>query len=129
MSPDPGRTSDGRWRRGVSGNPQGRRAEQDPERRRVRELARECTEEAVEALCEIMLDPSMQAMARVRAAEAILSRGWGTATDEATLDTLERGPDEANVIHFRMPMNTDGIELVGELVDDDEPSALPPAVG
>jgi hypothetical protein len=128
MSPDPGRNSDGRWRRGVSGNPQGRRAETDPERRRVRELARECTEEAVEALREIMLDPSMQAMARVRAAEAILSRGWGTATDEATLDTLERGQDEVNVIHFRMPMSVDGVEIEGELVDD-EPPALPPAAG
>jgi hypothetical protein len=127
MSPDPGRNSDGRWRRGVSGNPQGRRAETDPERRRVRELARECTGEAVEALREIMLDPSMQAMARVRAADAILSRGWGTATDEATLSTLERGEDPERVIRFVMPMSVDGLELEGELVDDEDPPALPPA--
>jgi hypothetical protein len=104
-----------------------RRAETNPERRRVRELARECTEEAVEALREIMLDPSTQAMARVRAAEAILARGWGTATDEATLDTLDRGEDPERVIHFRMHMSVDNAEIEGELVDDDEPPALPPA--
>jgi hypothetical protein len=121
VSLEPTRTSNGRWRRGHSGNPAGRRAETDPERRRVKELARECTEEAVQALREIMLDPSTNAMARVRAAEAILARGWGTATDEATLATLERGQDEANVIHFRMPMSLDGDEIEADLTDDDEP--------
>jgi hypothetical protein len=69
----------------------------------------------------------MQAMARVRAAEAILARGWGTATDEATLAALDRGPEEVEVIRFVMPMSVDGVEIAGELVDDDEPPALPPA--
>jgi len=128
VSIDPNRTSNGRWRPGVSGNPAGRRAETDPQRRRVRELAREHTEEAVEALREIMVDANAQAMARVRAAEAILARGWGTATDEATLAALDRGPDEVNVIRFQMPMSVDEAEIEGELIDD-EPPALPPAAG
>lgn len=126
LSIDRTRTSNGRWRRGHSDNPEGRRAETDPERRRVRELARECTEEAVEALREIMLDSSMQGMARVQAAKELIARGWGTATDEATLDALGRGRDEVDVIRFVMPMSLDE-EIEGELIDDDEPPALPPA--
>jgi hypothetical protein len=93
----------------------------------VRQLARSYTGEAVEALRGIMLNEDAQAMARVQAAKEILSRGWGTATDEATLDTLERGRDEVNVIRFQMPMSVDGVEIDGELIDSDEPPALPPA--
>jgi len=47
--------------------------------------------------------PSTSPLAFPRAAEAILARGWGTATDEATLDALDRGQDEDRVILLRMP--------------------------
>ena len=62
-----------RWLPGTSGNPDGRRAESDM--KLVRELAREHTAEAVNALREIMLDPRAQAMARARAAET-RPRAW-----------------------------------------------------
>ena len=126
MSLDPGRQPNGRWRRGHSGNPEGRRVEQDPERRRVRELARSYSHEAVEALRGIMLSEEAQAMARVQAAKEILSRGWGTATDEATLDALDRGEEEDRMILFRMPMSIDGVEIEDAELVDDQPPALPP---
>jgi hypothetical protein len=50
----------------------------------------------------------------------------GAATDEATLDALDRGQEEDQVIRFVMPMSIDDVEIEGELVDD-EPPALPPA--
>jgi hypothetical protein len=43
----------------------------------VRELARSCTEAAVETLLEIMTNPKAPAAARVAAAVAVLDRGWG----------------------------------------------------
>lgn len=127
MSLDPARNSNGRWRRGHSGNPEGRRAETDPERRRARGLAREYTEEMIGALRSIALDDDAQAMARVQAAKELLARGWGTASDEATVEALDRVPDRAEVIEFVMPMSINGVIEEAELIDDGEPPALPPA--
>jgi hypothetical protein len=127
MSVEPARDSNGRWRRGASGNPDGRRAEHDPQRKRVRELARDHTEEAVEALREIMLDRQAQPMARVRAAEAILQRGWGTPTDEATLATLDHGDDEPIIIHFAPRLGPLYDEIDSELPDHEPPALSPPA--
>lgn len=64
------------FRPGQSGNPSGRPkvvAE-------VQELAREHTAEAVGTLVEIMQDKSKPAAARVSAANAVLDRGYGKAT-------------------------------------------------
>ena len=125
MSGD-GRDGNGRFRPGHSGNPEGRRVEKDPERARVRELAREKTVEAVEALAEILADTTASAMARVRAAEALLERAYGRASDETVLEAAgaisELGP-----IRFAFVMGEPPDELEGYVLDDDEPRALPPA--
>ena len=61
------------WAPGRSGNPGGRpRAVLE-----VRDLARSCTQAAVETLLEIMTNPKAPAAARVAAAVAVLDRGWG----------------------------------------------------
>ena len=66
-------------------------------------------------------------MARVQAAKELLARGWGTASDEATVEALDRVPDRAEVIEFVMPMSINGVIEEAELIDDGEPPALPPA--
>ena len=64
---------------GQSGNPTGAR----PERvTRVRVLAREQTEKAINALIAALDDDS--ARVRVAAAEALLDRGWGRAPQAIT---------------------------------------------
>lgn len=57
---------------GQSGNPGGRPREES----HVRELARQRTEEAIATLTAIMQSGETES-ARVRAAEALLDRGWG----------------------------------------------------
>lgn len=64
------------FRRGQSGNPSGR-----PKRLELaRALAQTHTVEAIETLFAIMRDTAQPAAARVRAAEAVLDRGWGKPT-------------------------------------------------
>lgn len=46
----------------------------------IRSLARSHTESAIKTLAGIMNEPRAPAAARVSAAEALLSRGWGKAT-------------------------------------------------
>jgi hypothetical protein len=61
------------WRPGQSGNLAGRpRVIED-----VRDLARQCTQQAVGVLQSIMTDLKAPAAARVSAANALLDRGWG----------------------------------------------------
>lgn len=58
---------------GQSGNPGGR----PKAAHRVRDLARERTEDAIDVLVSIMRDEGAPAPARVSAASAILDRGYG----------------------------------------------------
>lgn len=67
------RKADGRWQKGVSGNPGG----QPRGMGAVRKLARSYTEAAIETLAEIMQDKEQGGPARVSAAEALLNRGYG----------------------------------------------------
>jgi hypothetical protein len=52
----------------------------------VKELAREHTARAVTTLAEIMCDPEAQPAARVRAAESLLNRAWGTPENTANIN-------------------------------------------
>ncbi len=58
---------------GQSGNPGGR----PKAAHRVRDLARERTEDAIQVLVDIMRDDGAPSAARVSAATAILDRGYG----------------------------------------------------
>lgn len=73
---------------GKSGNPGGR-PKGDIELRRA---ARERTGEALETLINIMRNQKAPAAARVTAAEALLSRGWGKPV-QPTAFTYEDGAD------------------------------------
>lgn len=55
----------------------------------IRSLARSHTESAIKTLAGIMNEPRAPAAARVSAAEALLSRGWGKATQFTEL-TINR---------------------------------------
>jgi hypothetical protein len=114
------RDDDGRWKKGSSGNPDGRRAELAV--REVVQLARTATAEAVQTLREIAADKSAPAVARVRACEALLSRGWGSPADEVSLELADRPEPEAApfVFEFRMDVSGEPEELVAEPGDFDE---------
>ena len=84
----------GGFRPGQSGNPIGR-AKLTPEMIELRELARQHTRAAVEAIIAIVQDADAPASARVTAASEILDRGWGRATQSVE----HAGPSGAAIPH------------------------------
>jgi hypothetical protein len=62
------------FQKGVSGNPSGR----SEDTHTISQLAKAYTEEAIEKLAEIMRTGKTE-QTQVRAAEALLDRGWGKA--------------------------------------------------
>src|SRR5665213_861321 len=67
--------SNGRFKKGQSGNPGGRPAVIAE----IQQLARKHTEEAISTLAAIMRDTSLSPAARVSASTALLDRGYGKA--------------------------------------------------
>ena len=102
------RDSDGRWSTGSS---------------EVVKLARSFTEEAVLTLREIAVDEKQPAMARVRAADVLLARGWGSPSSEVDLELAERTEEEtAKVFTFQFQMG-EPAELEAEDGDFEDLSA------
>jgi hypothetical protein len=117
------RDGDGRWRKGSSGNPAGRRVELA--HRPITLLAREHTAEAVAELRAIMIDEQAPAMARVRAAEVLLNRAYGVPSSEVDLDLADRdAAEELQPIEFVWRMGDTELELEA---DDGDYEELPPA--
>jgi hypothetical protein len=71
------READGRWPRGVSGNPGGLTKTQLNTLREMREAARSCAPEALKTLLNIMHNRRVSHATRVAAASALLDRGFG----------------------------------------------------
>ena len=71
------------FKKGQSGNPGGTRRQSHA----VTLAAREYTESAIQTLAEIVEDSTASKSARVRAAEALLDRGWGKAPQTVNLNT------------------------------------------
>jgi len=65
----------GRWVKGQSGNPSGRRKAD----KTLTELARDASPEAIRTLIKIMRDPKAPHGARAVAADRVLDRAWGKA--------------------------------------------------
>jgi hypothetical protein len=84
----------GRFQPGNSGNPGGR----PKEIAHLKELARQHTPEAIHILAAIMMDAKEPAAARVRAAEALLDRGWGKPAQQISGEFINR-----NVRKFPAP--------------------------
>lgn len=82
-----GRAENGRFRKGVSGNPGGRPKIENAEE--LREALRQLTPKAVDTLREIMEDPDASASNRLAAANAILDRTFGKPSQsvDANLQT------------------------------------------
>lgn len=68
------------WEKGQSGNPAGRKAEDDGN---IRDLSRAHTEEAVRTLVKNLKAKSERT--QVAAAEALLDRGWGKPKQDIDL--------------------------------------------
>ena len=104
------RANQGSFRKGQSGNPGGR----PKEVAHVKELARQHTPAAITTLATIMDNSEEPGAARVRAAEALLNRAWGTPestanvnlTNEPTTEQLIQiifgDPELAAIIGARM---------------------------
>lgn len=101
----------GKWQKGESGNAGGRPRMVV----RVRELARQHTEEAIETLAEIMLDKHGSESARVAAANALLDRAWGRAP--LTFDEVPEPPIDLREAARRLAFIMNGAILCGEVVD------------
>ena len=71
------------WKPGQSGNPSGRK----PVNREVEEAAAKIGVEGIEALGEIMRNKDAPAIARVRAVEIILNRGFGMPRQQIDVTT------------------------------------------
>ena len=78
------RAPDGKFRKGTSGNPGGR-PKADA---RVKELAREWTETAINALVEVC-KKGKDEKARVAAANALLDRAWGKPAQSVEVETTK----------------------------------------
>jgi hypothetical protein len=84
--------------KGQSGNPEGRRKEDNS----VRMLAREYTEQAVATLAEIMIDREAPQAARATAANSLLDRGWGKPVQE-----IDHGSSQDNPLKIEITWQKD----------------------
>jgi hypothetical protein len=115
MADNSGRNSEARrrgpgrpWAKGESGNPGGRPKME----RTILELAREHTEDAMRTLIDIAKDRKAPPSARVGAAQAILDRGWGRATQ--VIDATVRSELTVEEIDARLAALVAGLAAADE---------------
>lgn len=71
-----------KWTKGTSGNPGGRKSLPLD----IVALCRETGRESIETLIAIQNDPKAPPVARIKAAETLLNRGWGTAPQTVKIE-------------------------------------------
>ncbi len=75
------------WKKGESGNPNGKPKTVLADGRSLRDMAREYTQEALDALIKVLRDEEAPAASRVSAAQTIHDRGWGKPTQPIAGDS------------------------------------------
>jgi hypothetical protein len=101
------------FQKGMSGNPSGR----SKETHTISQLAKAYTQEAIEKLAAIMRTGKTE-QAQVRAAEALLDRGWGKASQH--VGGIEDGePVQIYLKNFIYPRDDDPMSVP---VESDEPA-------
>lgn len=96
------RHDDGKFRKGVSGNPNGRpKIPQD-----VIDAARAHTETAISTLAQ-MCTSAEDEKVRVQAAEALLNRAWGKPTERQEVSGPNGGPIKTEAADNRPAMTPD----------------------
>ena len=113
------RSSKTQFRKGQSANPGGRPKGHG----NVRELARQHTEDALKALVAVVNDAS-NSMARVRAADILLCRGWGAP--EQVIENKTSLADVIETAKRRMAANSTSGTVVpfpAATTDEDEQNA------
>jgi|GEM_PF-1451153 len=105
------------FKKGISGNPSGRRREIG----HVRDLARQYTEEAIDTLAEIMRDKTASSSARAAASNMLLERAWGKSTQiieavvaEKTIDIDEAARRIAFMLNSAIER---GVDLEGDYTE------------
>jgi hypothetical protein len=82
---------------------------EDP--RYLREQARLYTPSAMDAIKEIMEDPSQPGATRKSCAELLLAYGWGKPSSQVEITRLFLDAEqEGKTILFEMPMTVDGVK-------------------
>jgi hypothetical protein len=95
---------------GQSGNPGGRPRITLANGMTLREMAREHTEVALDALVKVATDEGSSDAARVSAASALLDRGWGKPTQPIS------GDDEAPPVSLNLDTSKLSTEALREIV-------------
>ena len=104
----------GQFVKGTSGNPGGRPKVEG----HVREVARQCTADAMQTLKDIMLDKDAPHAARVTAANSILDRGYGRPGQALSLELQRRKVYELSddeLMAIASGDVIDGVAIEGEL--------------
>jgi uncharacterized protein with WD repeat len=81
------RESDGKFKKGVSGNPGGR----TQNAKELAKIAREYTDEAIQTIVKVMRTADKE-KDRTDAADKLLDRGWGKAPQEVKLSGDTENP-------------------------------------
>jgi hypothetical protein len=118
MSAPQNRDGSGRWPKGVSGNPGGRRKGQAELSKSARTLVGEGGEALIQIWWSIANDPMRRDADRLRASELLADRGWGKApafaaieeADPLGLEDAERAAEEFRARIMRLADRTESDE-------------------
>jgi hypothetical protein len=123
------------FRKGISPNPGGKRADGEPRARQihfdadVRKLAREQGENAIETLTKIMNDAKAAHSSRIMAANSLLDRGYGRVSQSVELAGTIRHQEDSPLelimsrlaaIRQRLAEDDESVPADGRIVGESE---------